>query len=79
MPRIRCHYLDCAFLDDGYCSAGMVEMDPDTGCKTYSANVEAQAEDSWDEEEEDELEEWEEVDPDEDEEYWGDEDEDAEE
>lgn len=79
MPRIRCHYLDCAFLDESYCSAGMVELDPDTGCKTYSANVEAQTEDGWDEEEEDELEEWEEIDPDEDEELWGDQEEDTEE
>jgi len=21
MPRIRCHYTDCVFVDDGYCSA----------------------------------------------------------
>ncbi len=60
MPRIRCHYLDCAFLDDGICSAGMVELDPDTGCKTYSANAEAATDDDWDEA--DELEEWEEED-----------------
>lgn len=58
MPRIRCHYLDCAFLDDGICSAGMVELDPDTGCKTYSANAETATDEDWDEE--DELEEWEE-------------------
>jgi len=35
MPRIRCHYLDCGFLDDGYCSAAAVEIDPDAGCMTY--------------------------------------------
>ncbi len=29
MPKIRCHYLDCAFLDEGYCSAAAVEVDPD--------------------------------------------------
>ena len=60
MPRIRCHYLDCVFLDEGYCSAAAVEFDPDTGCNTYSANTEAAAEDEWDEEEE-ELEEWEDL------------------
>ena len=35
MPRIRCHYVDCVFLDDGFCSAGSVEIDPDVGCTTY--------------------------------------------
>jgi hypothetical protein len=47
------------FLDEGYCSAAQVEIDPDTGCNTYSPNAEAAAGDEWDEEEE--LEEWEEV------------------
>jgi hypothetical protein len=60
MARIRCHYLDCVFLDDGFCSAAAVEIDPDSGCLTYSPSTEASAEDEWDEEEE--LEEWEELD-----------------
>jgi hypothetical protein len=69
MPRIRCHYIDCAFLDDGLCSAGMVELDPDTGCKTYSASTETTEDDNW--EEENELEEWEELDEeDEEDESW---------
>ena len=55
MPRIRCHYLDCVFLDDGYCGAAAVELDPDTGCATYAPNEEAAAEKDWEEEE---LEEW---------------------
>jgi hypothetical protein len=54
MPRIRCHYTDCVFVDDGYCGAAAVEIDPDTGCATYSPNEEAVAEQL-----EDELEEWE--------------------
>ena len=59
MPRIRCHYTDCVFVDDGYCSAAAVELDPDTGCATYTPNEEAVAKgDDWEEEEE--LEEWEE-------------------
>lgn len=59
MPRIRCHYSDCVFVDEGYCSAAAVELDPDTGCATYSpANASAE-EDEWTVEEE-ELEEWEE-------------------
>ncbi len=70
MPtKIRCHYIDCAFLDDGYCSAAMVEIDPDNGCLTYSPTAEVDHEDEWDEEE---LEEWEEAEEelDEDEEDW---------
>jgi hypothetical protein len=59
MARIRCHYLDCVFLDEGYCSAAAIELDPDSGCATYSPNAEAAAEGDWDEEEE--LDEWEEV------------------
>ncbi len=74
MPRIRCHYMDCVFLDEGYCSAAAVEFDPDSGCMTYSPNAEAEADDSWDEEE---LDEWEEVEDEEEEEEdaWVDEDE----
>lgn len=57
MPRIRCHYSDCVFVDEGYCSAAAVEIDPDTGCATYSPTDSAAAEGEWEEEEE--LEEWE--------------------
>ncbi len=71
MPRIRCHYTNCVFLDDGYCSAAAVEIDPDTGCATYAPNEEAIQEEDW----EDELEEWEDEELDEDEEEWLDEDE----
>ncbi len=59
MPRIRCHYLDCAFLDENYCSAAAVELDPDAGCMTFSPNAETALNDDWEEEEE--LEEWEET------------------
>lgn len=78
MPKIRCHYLDCAFLDDNYCSAAAVELDPDTGCKTYQAVAETVTDDSWDDEEE-ELEEWEELEDEEeeDEESWMDENEES--
>jgi hypothetical protein len=71
MPRIRCHYADCVFIDEGYCSAAAVEIDPDTGCATYSPNEEAASEDEeWEEEE------WEEEDIDEDDdELWLDEEE----
>jgi len=73
MPRIRCHYTDCVFLDDGYCSAAQVEFDSDTGCGTYSPNEEAASGD-WEEEEE--MEEWDEELDDEDEDSWLDEEED---
>jgi hypothetical protein len=68
MPRIRCHYTDCVFVDEGYCSAAAVELDPDTGCATYSPTEEAAAKaDDWEEEEE--LEEWDEEDPEEEEDF----------
>jgi hypothetical protein len=68
MARIRCHYIDCVFLDEGYCSAAAVEIDPDTGCATYTPNEEA-AKEEWDEEEE--VDEWDEEDTeDEEEETW---------
>lgn len=57
MPRIKCHYVDCVFIDEGICSAAAVEVDPDEGCKTYSPAEGAAAEDDWDEEEE--SDEWE--------------------
>jgi hypothetical protein len=70
MPRIRCHYLDCGFLDDGFCSAAAIEIDPDAGCATYAPVSGASGEDDWDEEEE--LEEWDELDleDDQDEDTW---------
>ena len=75
MPRIRCHYTDCIFLDEGYCGAAAVELDPDVGCMTLSRSEDTQAESEWEEEEED-FEDWDEVELDgEDEELWLDEDE----
>ncbi|MCG2786360.1 MAG: hypothetical protein L6461_14800 [Anaerolineae bacterium] len=73
MPRIRCHYTDCIFLDEGYCSAAAVEIDPDTGCATYSPVDGPAAEAEWEDEEE--LEEWEEEEVDE-EDLWADDEED---
>ncbi len=67
MPRIRCHYSDCVFVDEGYCSAAAVEIDPDTGCATYSPTDPAAAAAGWDSEETDE---WEEEDDEETDELW---------
>ena len=70
MPRIRCHYIDCVFLDDGYCGAAAIELDPDVGCMTFSRADDLDVDDEWEEEEE-ESDEWEEIDLDEeDEELW---------
>ena len=74
MPRIRCHYIDCVFLDDVYCGAAAVEFDPDVGCMTYSRATDL-SDDDW-EDEAKELEEWDDVDlEEEDDELWLDEDE----
>lgn len=72
MPRIKCHYTDCVFIDEGYCSAASVEIDPDTGCMTYKPtdDVLADADDEVDWEE-DVEEEWEDEELEEDdEEFW---------
>ncbi len=75
MPRIRCHYIDCVFLADGYCGAAAIEIDPDVGCMTYSRADDLEVEQEWEDEEED-LEEWEESEiEDEDEDMWLDDDE----
>jgi len=62
MPRIRCHYIDCVFLDDGFCGAAAIEIDPDLGCQTNKRSADPAVEDEWDDE--DELEEWVELDED---------------
>jgi hypothetical protein len=58
------------FLDDGYCGAAAIELDPDVGCMTFSRADDLDSENEWEEEEE-ESDEWEEMDLDEeDEELW---------
>jgi hypothetical protein len=81
MPRIRCRYIDCAYLESGYCGADQIDLDPEMGCLTYSQEEEVlpkEEEEEWEEEELDE-EEWEEdldeeldedLDEDEDDEDW---------
>ncbi|MBF8282347.1 MAG: hypothetical protein A2W37_10940 [Chloroflexi bacterium RBG_16_63_12] len=76
MPRIRCRYEDCVFLEEGYCGAAAIELEPDTGCLTYSRVDESEsAEDEWEEDEFDEEEE-ELYDEEEDEDLWDEDDED---
>lgn len=76
MPRIRCHYLDCVFLDDGYCGAAAIEIDPDVGCMTFKRADDLDVEEEWEDEEEELIDEdeWDELE-DEDE-LWIDDDED---
>ncbi len=71
MPKIRCLYVGCIYLEKGYCTAPQVSIDPDEGCLTFTQLEDPFEDDSW----EDELEgfdEWEEDDFDEDD--WLDED-----
>ncbi|MGD2059144.1 MAG: hypothetical protein PVI04_10480 [Anaerolineales bacterium] len=58
MPRIRCRYIDCLYLDDGYCSAGSIELDPDEGCLTYTHVGDVPEDEDWEDDELDEF--WEE-------------------
>lgn len=58
MPRIRCHYVDCVFLEGGYCGASTVEIDPDEGCLTYTHVADVGSEEDLSEEELEEI--WEE-------------------
>jgi hypothetical protein len=78
MPRIRCHYEDCVFLEEGYCGAAAVEIDPDSGCMTYQRGEDENAsEEEWEEELEDEIEEEDELyEEEEEEDAWDDDDDD---
>jgi len=52
MPRIRCRYEDCIFLDGGFCTAERIELDPEMGCLTFQRADEVVEEVVWEEEEE---------------------------
>jgi hypothetical protein len=78
MPRIRCRYEECIFLDGGFCTAERIELDPEMGCLTFQQADEAVEEEVAWEEEEEELEEEEVLDEEEEEELDWDEDEDDE-
>lgn len=58
MPKIRCHYEDCEFLDEGFCSAALIELDPDKGCLTYTPSADSIPEEPWDSDDEEEADEW---------------------
>ena len=46
--KIRCKYLDCAFLDEGYCISAQIDLDSDKGCLTYQSNDDLPIEDNID-------------------------------
>jgi hypothetical protein len=73
MPRIRCRYIDCYYLESGFCTAENVIIDPDEGCLTYSHidDVSLSEPEDW---QLDEIEEIDEID-----EVWDDDEEDEEE
>jgi hypothetical protein len=52
MPRIRCRYIDCIYLEDGFCGTPKVELDPDEGCLKYTRLGEVSDDDEWEDEEE---------------------------
>jgi hypothetical protein len=94
MPRIRCNYEGCIYLEGNFCTAGEIELDQELGCLTFSqveeeeiAGVEEELEEiegdeEWKEEdvEEEEEEDLEDWEEDEEEdEDWEDDDEDDEE
>jgi len=77
MPRVRCQYEDCVFLEEGYCGAAAIEIEPEVGCLTYSrVDEEPKEEEEWEEDDfDDELEEDEEEYDEEEDDLWDDEEE----
>jgi hypothetical protein len=75
MPRIRCNYEGCIYLEGNLCRAGEIELDQELGCLTFS-QVEEEAiagiedEEELEEIEEEAAEDWEEEDEEEDLEEW---------
>ena len=61
MPRIRCRYTDCIYLEDGFCGTSSIDLDPDEGCIKYTRMGEI-PEDEWVEDEEEIGQIWEEDD-----------------
>jgi hypothetical protein len=52
MPQIRCSYIDCMYLEDGYCTSSGINLDPDDGCLTYTSIDDIPIdEDDWEDEE----------------------------
>lgn len=60
MPKIHCRFVDCVFLEEGFCGAEIVEIDPDESCLTYTSidDIAMVDDEDWEEEELEEI--WEE-------------------
>ncbi|MBN1439603.1 MAG: hypothetical protein JW929_09360 [Anaerolineales bacterium] len=43
--------MDCIFLEGHYCGAAAIELDPDTGCLTYSQSAETETDPDWEDDE----------------------------
>ena len=51
MPRIRCAYYGCVYLEGGFCEAEEVDLDPEDGCLTFTQVEDLTLEDEdWEEE-----------------------------
>lgn len=50
MPPIRCHYVDCVFLEEGFCAAPAIELDPEEGCLTYESAAAELEDEVWEDE-----------------------------
>jgi len=67
MARIRCRYVGCVYLDEGICTATVIELDPEEGCATFTQVGDPFEDEEWDlEDEEEELDGYDEWDDDED-------------
>ncbi len=64
MSRIRCRYIDCYYLESGFCTAENVIIDPDEGCLTYSHinDISLSEPDDWQLDEIEEIDDLEEID-----------------
>jgi hypothetical protein len=55
MPRIRCRYVDCIYLESGFCGTDQIDLDPELGCLTYTQEEEDLSIDKDEEWEEDKV------------------------
>ena len=51
MPRIRCFFDGCIYLERGYCTTEEIILDPDEGCLTFTQIDDlARDDDDWEDE-----------------------------
>jgi hypothetical protein len=73
MAKIRCLYVGCIYLEKGYCSAPLVNIDPDEGCLTFTQLDDPFDDDDWDDDFSD-FDQWNEDDFDDDDDWFDDDD-----